>query len=103
MKNAHTPGPWKTVYEKPPFVTHEGWLIKADHGAEFPVCLVAKTRGGTKPPQEANARLIAAAPEMLEACQLVERAAVGDGVDTSRAIDACLLAIDRATGRERGE
>ena len=44
----------------------------------------------------ANAKLIAAAPDLLEACQLVERAYVGDGVNMSVAVDACLLAIKKA-------
>lgn len=43
-----------------------------------------------------NARLIAATPDLLEACKLVERAWGGDGVDMSRAVDACLLAIEKA-------
>lgn len=42
------------------------------------------------------AHLIFAAPELLEACKLVERAFSGDGVEMSQAVDACLLAIKRA-------
>lgn len=46
------------------------------------------------------ARLIAAAPTMLEALELVQRAWVGDGVDMASAVDACLLAIAKAEGRD---
>ena len=46
----------------------------------------------------ANARLIAVAPDLLEACELVERAWAGDGVDMSRAVDACLLVIAKVKG-----
>ena len=44
----------------------------------------------------ANARLIAAAPALLEACKLVERAWVGDGIEMLRAVDECLLAVGKA-------
>ena len=36
--------------------------------------------------------------ELLEACKLVERAWVGDGISMSTAIDATLLAIAKAQG-----
>lgn len=69
MTTKYTPGPWKLVYKEPPFVQYAGWWIKADHGAEFPIAFVTKTIGGTKPPQEHNARLIAAAPELLKVAE----------------------------------
>lgn len=51
----HTPGPWSSTYNE-----HRGTCqIHADNGT-----WVATTRDGTIK-QEANARLIAAAPEML--------------------------------------
>jgi len=37
-----------------------------------------------------------AAPELLAACDMVQRAYAGDGVDMARAVDACLLAIAKA-------
>ncbi len=37
--------------------------------------------------------------ELLEACDSVQRAWVGDGVTMAEAVDACLLAIAKATGR----
>lgn len=45
----------------------------------------------------ANAKLIAASPDLLEACKMVERAWTGDGVGMSAAVDLCLLAIAKAT------
>ena len=41
-------------------------------------------------------RLIAAAPALLEACEMVDRCGAGDGVEFSEALDACLLAIAQA-------
>lgn len=37
--------------------------------------------------------------DLLEACKLVERAHVGDGVQMSTAVDACLLAIEKASAQ----
>ncbi len=50
---------------------------------------------------EANSRLIAASPLLLEACQAVDRAAVGDGIDMATAIDLCLQAIAKTKEVER--
>ncbi len=47
----------------------------------------------------ADANLIAAAPDMYEALELVDRAWVGDGVDMARAVDAVLLAKSKAERR----
>ena len=93
--HAHTPGTWYTSDKGPSSPHYQGQVAVEETGRT--IAITYDDEGGY------NARLIAAAPELLEACQLVERAAVGDGVDTSRAIDACLLAIDRAPWRERGE
>lgn len=46
-----------------------------------------------------RSHLYAAAPKLLEACDLVQRAWVGDGVEMAEAVDACLLAIAKAGGQ----
>ena len=51
---AHTPGPWTVTYE-------DGWTVKTEDGV-----VVAKT-------DHASARLIAAAPELLEALEQAEK------------------------------
>jgi hypothetical protein len=48
---------------------------------------------------ERNLKLGLAAPRLLAACDLVQRAHVGDGVSMAEAVDACLLAIVEAEGR----
>lgn len=54
-----TPGPW--IAEQPfEVISKEGWGI----------CGVDDNDGGS---QEANARLIAAAPDLLEACEAAEK------------------------------
>lgn len=72
----YTPGPWFTYFDPFTFASPKGgWQIKADDSIKTPVCVVAEPIGGIKgddgfsPRQKANARLIAAAPEMLEALE----------------------------------
>ena len=61
MKNAkHTPGPWKS-YEDDGFIN----LMVVDAEGYY----IAEAMGRTKKNMEANARLIAAAPELLEALE----------------------------------
>lgn len=64
--SGHTPGPWLAL----PTVAPRGWNIEA-RGCTYTVAIA---RDGTGAPEnEANAHLIAAAPELLAACRkLVE-------------------------------
>lgn len=74
MKNEntkHTPGPWKIEANVPKELAagnYEAHFIKADNEVERPVCSLW-VGGGThgKEIQQATARLIAAAPDLLEA------------------------------------
>lgn len=62
-KAKYTPGPWKH---------DDTWgLIVSDDGAEIAACHAGRT--GDKSETLANAALIAAAPEMLEALHEAER------------------------------
>lgn len=59
----HTPGPWRVLLGQPTLVEgppREKW-------APLVICNV----GGTKPQDKANAHVIAAAPEMLEALRSI--------------------------------
>lgn len=71
-KIGHTPGPWR-AHLNAPTAAIEGHLIKVDDDIACPVASLW-VGGGTigKPRQIANAHLIAAAPELLEALQLLE-------------------------------
>jgi hypothetical protein len=60
---SHTPGPWKVIYD------NGDYYVRGD-GATIADCTSwSANTGQPNPPREvdANARLIAAAPEMLEA------------------------------------
>jgi len=63
MKTEHTPGPWWIVPRDAPKAT---LMVESHHGL-IAVMESSKTRPVTYKKAEANARLIAAAPELLEA------------------------------------
>jgi len=67
MKTTHTKGPW--------FV-NGAWNIQADTHTEIPVVVATVTplRSGSLEQREENACLIAAAPDLLEACKAAEAA-----------------------------
>lgn len=66
-----TPGPWKAHLNVPSAMI-PGHIVKADHGAEFPIASIWEG-GGThgKGLQIANARLIAAAPSLYTFLQKI--------------------------------
>lgn len=99
----HTPGPW--AYS----TSQEGWsytvnIFQADNAAPTDgwsdVAYIIKTCAGEQQAiQEANARLIAAAPELLEAlreaCKQARHPDYDWPLDLQREVDA---AIAKATG-----
>lgn len=65
----HTPGPWK-AYNAINGRTLKHWRIKGDCVRNDPPFAVIDSGGKLLPEYEAgNARLIAAAPDLLEACK----------------------------------
>lgn len=100
----HTPGPWSFEDRM------EGGMIRADDpnrpGKRFLVCKIGPTHRSHADAQMAlaNSYLIAAAPELLEACKLAvfrpENPAPGDLVRLSaQTRDALNAAIAKAEGR----
>ena len=92
--NQHTPGPWRIGK-----AVNGNW-IEAAHAAQ-PVS-IARTfyEGVGAATEDANARLIAAAPELLEALEgLLANLTEGDFISETR-IDAARAAIAKATANE---
>jgi len=95
LAQAATPGPWYATGKLTRYVEAriDGGLIQ-----EVAACGPTKADGGYGPQQEANARLIAAAPDLLEALKdmvdLVELLCPFDGPQQRKA----RAAIARATG-----
>ena len=63
MKTTHTPGPWEIVV-----VNHNGWTLDGSDRPFMPLYRIGDGEFFIEPKEAlANARLIAAAPELLEA------------------------------------
>lgn len=69
------------------------WVVKRIHATEFHI----DEAGQCVLTNEANAQLIAAAPDMLEALELVAESEIGKELKF-RVIDAVLSAIKKARG-----
>jgi hypothetical protein len=82
MSEKFTPGPWRTDYDG-----HGAISIETEDARQ--ICYVR---------DEDNARLIAAAPEMLNALQEVIAVAEGTHPRPVMGIDAVRKAIEKATG-----
>ena len=90
----HTPGPWTVV----PYGDGDSLVICSDEGGEWRICFMA-THGGTETVWrsiQANARLIAAAPELLAALIAARNTLAGCGMP-SIAAGICDAAIAKAT------
>jgi hypothetical protein len=91
---AHTPGPWQSDGQ---------FIVAPDPSGIHPDIYIAEMvetddegRMAASEQQAANATLIAAAPDLLEAAQLVlERWSTGDLADAVRQLDG---AVSAATG-----
>ena len=97
----HTPGPWEAYV-----ATWRGVDVVAiaEKQTELPtkrrlVCIITELASINKS-DEANAKLIAAAPDLLEACsKLLE--AIELGMNLPPAVKAAVLAISKAEGKEK--
>lgn len=89
----HTPGPWEPRYESPgsPWAAIVSPARRRETDAEHRVCELRVA----DPEHTANARLIAAAPELLAALQACHRQLadwVDQGSTDDRDFEACKLA-----------
>lgn len=92
----HTTGPWAYTYAS--YTGQDGEEIPAFevHGAEK-VCDTVESQSRNE--QEANARLIAAAPELLEALEaLAEEARVNMAGGAGHLLDEAFAVIAKAKG-----
>lgn len=115
MTAQHTPGPWQIVGEADLPDVDDLMIVAFDigpssegsdlficnlgsNGGEFSVC--APVDAGDKwPVSLANARLIAAAPELLEAVKEALRDLVYLQMSGAVSAKMCVAAIDKAEGR----
>ena len=91
MNTKHTPGPWKFSFES----IHPEWAIVTTGGG----AVVANVNADHR--QEANASLIAAAPDLLEAGEAFLREL--DEGDSFPAWEAAKAKLRAAIAKARGE
>ena len=95
LAQAATPGPWYVTGKLTRYVEAriDGGLIQ-----EVAACGPTKADGGYGPQQEANARLIAAAPDLLEALKWMVLRTEEGGYPDGKCLEEARAAIARATG-----
>jgi hypothetical protein len=66
----HTPGPWEFVPKLTASENHKGFFVRAEKATKNGKWALAEVQPGNEDGKlgEANARLIAAAPDLLKAC-----------------------------------
>ena len=97
----HTPGPWHAVY-----MGSEGWSVhpEMDVSRQERILHVANCFSGTMAQSGDNAHLIAATPDLLEACE--KMIAIGSArwyKDGRRQTIEALELMGRAVNRAKGE
>ena len=97
LAQAATPGPWYVTGKLTRYVEAliDGGLIQ-----EVAACGPTKADGGYGPQQEANARLIAAAPALLEALKWMVLRTEGGEYPDGKCLEDARAAIAKATGEQ---
>lgn len=101
MSSKHTPAPWEVSHAghggPSGFVLDEYFVL--NRAVADDVAIAAEIIDpATQMPSEANARLIAAAPELLEASRMLIYSIDGGSITPEEAITAARAAIAKATG-----
>ena len=99
--SGHTPGPWLAEHREGDDGMYRTEVFSEEHGNIATCDWTPKHCGNgvTETYREDNARLIAAAPDLLTACELlIASKRSGKCSDRLAAVDAARAAIARATG-----
>lgn len=100
----HTPGPWAYALEYGPNITEPPRITTVGRCANYVIGLPSDYPGGNyrdgdpSGDEEADARLMAAAPELLAALKHLRHNAKMSGADMGLALDVADAAIGKATG-----
>jgi hypothetical protein len=96
MSTQHTPGPWKVKAHSTAVLAGRKQICSnVNSASNLPVNMKDDLEIA-----HANARLIAAAPELLEALKLAVRQSSHDMLMTGEELRKCEAAIDKATRSE---
>lgn len=97
MSSKHTPGPWKWSDQYTHPSGKPAWTLLGRHGL-YGILTCDQGSAPQDLSDEANARLIAAAPELLAALQIAVRQNSHDMQMTGEELRICAAAIAKATG-----
>jgi hypothetical protein len=99
MTTKHTPGPWRTT-RKLGYSGHAAaeYYIYAENTNDGRSLAVAHIKKSTVQPMEANARLIAAAPDLLAALQALLAVSSACSDEETEAVIYARAAIAKARG-----
>ena len=114
MQTKHTPGPWRLTESGDAIVSADGGTLIVETGQDYWKNLEAAAAGASSdiakrhlPQVRANARLIAAAPELLEALVAILETAdlsFGEGEQAAKVGNAVIsqarAAIEKANGKD---
>ena len=93
MSITHTPAPWKLRTQRAQRIVSTGWHVEAEDG-----CTLAVVLGEQSKELLANAKLIAAAPDLLAALTALLNYANLGAYERANAVTAARAAIAKATG-----
>ena len=100
---SHTPGPWEFVPKLTASENHRGFFIRAEKPTKNGKWALAEVQPGDEDGNlgRANARLIAAAPDLLEALELIAKGYdEGQSLSGTNCADIARAAIAKATGKD---
>lgn len=100
MSKTHTPGPWLLIREGGRDASAVATLEPAPETMTAPNYWTVASTNGRRDEWAANARLIAAAPELLECLQDVLQSCIHTMPSASPLSKRCVAAIARATGEK---
>lgn len=95
---SHTPGPWNVVTE---FASADDEGIDIQFVAAIEPIIYSCDMAGNSEQQFSNARLIAAAPELLEACEYTLSVLILNHLENGAAGDMLRNSIAKAKGGEK--
>ena len=97
--NGHTPGPW--MPDRDPRIGME-WNIHVLDRRGHAICFMAHSDGASRERDEANAALVAAAPDLLDALQVFAEQSCSDEFITitvrTEHVQRARAALAKATG-----
>ena len=101
--SAHTPGPWTASIQRNKAGDDLGWIVEHSNGRIGWASLAYRDANVEATPEdparEANARLIAAAPDLLTALRVAVRQNAHDLLMTGEELRTCEAAIAKAEGK----